>query len=112
MTARQEVLERVFNALWRENFAAGKRLSGICRRGVSCAVITLPGGAELLAHLRGRASYGLLRTEFPYYVRLPESQGPEEIDSTEELLDLLPDETGMLELLSNEWLGKMKTKEC
>ena len=97
VTAHQEVLERVFNALWREDFAAGKRLSRLCRRGSACAIISLPTGAELLAPLRGLASFGFLRTGFPYYVRLPQSQGAEVVESAEELLALLPHETEMLE---------------
>lgn len=107
VTARQEALERVFNALWREDFAAGKRLSRACRRGSACAIISWPAGAELLAPLRGIESFGLLRTGFPYYVRLPQSQGAEAevVESAEELLALLPGEIEMLEQISAKRIG-------
>lgn len=102
MTATQEVLERVFNALWREDFSSCKRLSRVCRVGSSCAVMALPGGTELLAPVRGIGSFGLFRTTFPYYLRRPGSAGPEEIETAAQLLELLPDETGMLDQLTNE----------
>lgn len=93
-TAAQEALERVFNTLWREDRTARRRLSRVCGAGLSCAVITLPGGVELLAPVRALVPLGRLRTAFPYYLRRPDAPCPEEVDSASQLLELLADETG------------------
>lgn len=97
--APRQALERMFNALWRAHAPAGRRLSRVCRRGSAYAVIALPTGAELLAPVRGITPFGLLRTGLPYYVRLPASAAAERVDSPEELLALLADETELRERL-------------
>lgn len=106
MTESHEALEGAFNALWRENLAWKRRLSPACWNGAPCAVIALPGGAELLAPVRAIAAFGLLRTGFPYYLRRPDASGTEEIDTAVQLLEALPHETGAA--LSRRWNTRNK----
>lgn len=94
-TARHEVLERVFNALWREGFSESKRWSG------GLATVRLPGGAEVAAPAVRMASLGIVRTGFPYYVRVP-GGSVESLSEPEHLVKLLPESDGMRKRWSDE----------
>lgn len=86
--ARHEVLERVFNALWREGFAESRRLSA------GLALVRLPGGAEVAAPALRVGSLDVVRTGFPYYLRVP-GGSLEPLSEPEELVELLPESDGM-----------------
>jgi len=61
--AEHAVLDRLFNALWREGFAARRSLwKGF-------AVLRLPGGGVAVARVAGRLALDRLRTEPPYAIR-------------------------------------------
>ncbi len=60
-----EVLDRLFNALWREGLNAGRRLSADGRR----AILKLNDQSELLAHVDHRRALDRLRTAPPYVLR-------------------------------------------
>lgn len=66
--ASTEVLDRLFNALWREGFAVTRRLF---RRGESSgvAVVRLADGSLMAAGVRGHHALDRLRTCPPYAVR-------------------------------------------
>ncbi len=59
------MLDRLFNALWREGLNAGRRLSADGRR----AILKLNDQSELLAHVEHRRALDRLRTEPPYVLR-------------------------------------------
>ncbi len=61
----REVLDRLFNALWREGLHAGRRLSADGRR----AILKLNDQSELLAHVEHRRALDRLRTAPPYVLR-------------------------------------------
>lgn len=95
-TARHEVLERLFNALWREGFGEARRLAG------GLATIRLPGGAEVAAPAMRLGKLGVVRTGFPYYVRVPGGR-LETLSDAEDLVELLGEVGDMRE----RWRGEV-----
>src|SRR5689334_14308960 len=90
-TADQEVMGRVFNALWREDFARSRRWTRVCgRQGAAFAVIKLDNGIEVMARLDRMHGLDSLSTSFPYYARFLPFGNIEQLNGAEELAALLP----------------------
>lgn len=94
----REVLDRLFNALWREGLSSSRRLSRSCPSAGLKAVLRMPDGAEILAHVEALYAMDRLRTAPPYYMRRPRS-GVEPLKRPEDLADFLPAGNGAKRLL-------------
>ncbi len=91
--ADREVVDRLFNAAWREGFAAERRLSPSFGGEGPWASVRLPGGGELVC---GAASMGALdwvRTRAPYYVRSEAAADLEPVTSASQVAQLWDDGT-------------------
>lgn len=69
--ADAEVVDRLFNAAWREGFAVSRRLGRGVSDGASWAAVRLTGGAEFVAGVESAGALDWLRTRPPYYGRVP-----------------------------------------
>ncbi|MEW6282727.1 MAG: IucA/IucC family protein [Candidatus Eremiobacterota bacterium] len=87
-TGSREVLDRLFNAFWREGLAASRRLVRPCLCAEEAAVVALPDGSEWLAHVEHHRALDRLRTRPPYVFR-PAGDSLRETATPEEALDLL-----------------------
>lgn len=91
--ADREVVDRLFNAAWREGFADERRLSPSLGGEGPWARVRLPGGAELVC---GAASVGALdwvKTRAPYYVRPAAAAELEPVTSASQVAQLWDDGT-------------------
>ncbi len=80
-----EILDRLFNALWREGLNAGRRLSGDGKR----AVVRLDDQSELLAHVEHVRALDRLRTRAPYVLRKAGEGRLEELATPAQAIDRL-----------------------
>lgn len=81
-----EVVDRLFNAAWREGFAADRRLG----HGAAWASVRFPGGSEFVASVEGAGALDWLRTRPPYYVRFP-GQDVEAVESAAQAVEVFDD---------------------
>lgn len=86
--ARTEVLERLFNALWREGLADSRRLES------GEAVLEFPGGGELRAAVRHLRALDRLATAPPYRIRSSATSPQREFRDPGEALEVLAHEPG------------------
>lgn len=80
-----EILDRLFNALWREELNAGRRLSADGKR----AIVRLSDRSELLAHVEHVRALDRLRTRAPYVLRKAGEGRMEELRSPAQAIQRL-----------------------
>lgn len=86
-----EVVDRLFNAAWREGYALERRLRpGVSGDG-SWATVRLEGGGELVAGVTSIGAMDWVRTKAPYYVRPDAGSAPEPVTSVSQVIDLWDD---------------------
>ncbi len=88
--AGAEVVDRLFNAAWREGFASRRRLMPSMDGG-AWASVRLEGGRELVAGVESAGALDWLKTKPPYYVRSAEGAAPEPVLAVEQVLELWDD---------------------
>lgn len=81
----REILDRLFNALWREGLNAGRRLSADRKR----AIVRLGDRSELLAHVESVRALDRLRTRPPYVLRRAGEGRLEELRTPAQAVDRL-----------------------
>lgn len=89
--ADREVVDRLFNAAWREGYAQERRLRPSVSGDGSWATVRLPGGRELVAGVASIGALDWVRTQLPYYVRSEEGAVPEPVTSVSQVIDLWDD---------------------
>lgn len=96
-----ETLDRLFNAYWREGFAASRRITPLCGGDRRVAVASFPDGSEFLAGVSRLCAMDRIETQPPYYVRR-RGGSLEPVDSPEQTLELLPAGSGEVTRLKAE----------
>jgi siderophore synthetase component len=91
--ADREVVDRLFNAAWREGFASEKRLSPSLGGEGPWAHVKLPGGAELVCGAAAVGALDWVRTRAPYYVRTGAGAELEPVSSASQVAQLWDDGT-------------------
>lgn len=85
-----EVVDRLFNAAWREGFAADRRMGHGVAGGAAWASVRFPGGSEFVAAVQGAGQLDWLKTRPPYYVRFP-GQDVEVVESAAQAVEVFDD---------------------
>jgi siderophore synthetase component len=99
-TADETLLERAFNAAWRERLC---RTRGWRKeKGEDFAVLTLASGSEILVRAYADFCLDQLRTKPPYYYRLSANADLLRLERPDQLLSLLPGEPSALAELCEE----------
>lgn len=86
-----EVVDRLFNAAWREGFAQRRRLKPSLGGEGPWASVSLPGGAELVCGAPSVGALDWVRTRAPYYVRPAGSGELEPVTSASQVAQLWDD---------------------
>lgn len=96
-----EVVDRLFNAAWREGFAADRRRGHGVVDGSSWAAVRFPVGSEFIAASDGAVALDWLKTRPPYYVRFP-GEDVELVESAAHAVELFDDGGAGFSLLREE----------
>lgn len=91
--ADAEVVDRLFNAAWREGFAEQRHLKPSLGGEGPWASVRLPGGAELVCGAPSVGALDWVRTRAPYYVRAAGSAELEPVSSAAQVAQLWDDGT-------------------
>lgn len=89
--ADREVVDRLFNAAWREGYAQERRLRPSMGGDGSWAMVALSGGRAFVAGVASIGALDWVRTQPPYYVRSDAGAVPEPVTSVSQVVDLWDD---------------------
>lgn len=89
--AGREVVDRLFNAAWREGYAEERRLRPTVSGDGSWATVRLAGGREFVAGVASIGALDWVRTQSPYYVRSEAGVSPEPVTSVSQVIELWDD---------------------
>lgn len=89
--ADREIVDRLFNAAWREGYAQQRSLRPSVNGDGSLATVRLEGGRALVAGVASIGALDWVRTQLPYYVRSDEGAAAEPVTSVSQVVDLWDD---------------------
>ncbi|MBI2387801.1 MAG: hypothetical protein HYV14_17585 [Elusimicrobia bacterium] len=89
--ADREVVDRLFNAAWREGYAQDRGLRPNMSGEGSWATVRLADGRALVAGVASIGALDWVRTQPPYYVRPDAGAAPEPVTSVSQVVDLWDD---------------------